>query len=120
VAGITTVAVCGVASGAWMLTHRHNDGPSVPRYASASDMAHRAGCGATFQLVTAPAGVQSAGECTVSGNLVQFRVQGVVVSANPWPSPTGSARVPLYVGNGWIVRATDVHTLNAVGARLAP
>jgi hypothetical protein len=120
VAGITAVTVCGVAAGAWALTHRQNDGPLVPTYSSAREMAHGAGCGATFHSVPAPSGVQSAGECTVAGHVVGFRVQRVIDTADPWPTTTGSERSPNYVGNGWIVHGGDVRTLDSVGARLAP
>jgi hypothetical protein len=83
-------------------------------------MARSADCAATFRPSAAPAGVQSAGQCTVGGHAVTFRVQRVINTANPWPMPTGVARTPNYVGNGWIVHCSDVRTLDAVGARLAP
>jgi hypothetical protein len=120
VGGITAVTVCGLAAGAWALTHRPDDGPQVPTYNSAREMAKQVGCATTFRSVRPPAGVQSAGECTVSGHVVAFRVQRVIDSGDPWPTSTGSERTPNYVGNGWIVHSSDRRTLDAAGARLAP
>ena len=120
VGALTVVGVCGVTAGAWALTHRQNDGPPVPKYATARDMAQRAGCTTTFRSLPAPAGVQSAGECTVGSYVVGFRVQQVIDTADPWPTAPGEGRSPNYIGNGWIVHSSDVKTLDAVGARLAP
>jgi hypothetical protein len=118
--GITTVTVCAVGTGAWALTHRHSEGPAVPKYATAREMATQAGCAATFHSLPTPSGVQSAGECTVSGHHVGFRVQRTIDTADPWQTRKGSVRAPNYVGNGWIVHSRDVRTLDVVGAKLAP
>jgi hypothetical protein len=120
VATITTLGVCALATGAWALTHRQNDGPPVPKYASAHDMAQRARCAATFHALPAPIGVRSAGECTIARHVVGFRVQRAIDTADPWPTASGGQRSPNIVGNGWIVHSADVKTLDAVGARLAP
>ena len=81
-------------------------------------MAKRAGCLATFRPVPAAPGVQSAGECTVSGEVVGLRVVRRIDSADPWPTKNGAV-VPNYVGTDWIVHARQVRTLDVVGARLA-
>lgn len=118
IAGITSAMVCGGAAGAWALTRGH--GAKVPMYASAREMAQRAGCAPTFRSLPAPSGVQSAGECRLLGQLVDLRVQRIINTANPWPMAHGARRSPNFVGNGWIVHSDDVRTLDIVGARLAP
>jgi hypothetical protein len=120
IAGLTTFTVCGVSAAAWAIVHRPDDGPPVPTYASARGMAHRAGCGATFRAVSKPADVQSAGECTVSGHVVAFRVQRVINTAAVWPTPGVSSPSHNYVGTNWIAHSSDLSVLEAVGARLAP
>jgi hypothetical protein len=80
-------------------------------------MALHAGCGATFHELRSLPGVQSAGECTVSGHRVGLRVVRHVNAADPWP--TNGVRVPNFVGNGWIVHTKNVAALDAVGASLA-
>jgi hypothetical protein len=78
-------------------------------------MAQRAGCAATFRSAPAPAGVQSAGECTVSGARVEFRVQRVINTADPWPT---SRLMHGYtcVGAGWMYHTTSLDAFRKIAA----
>jgi hypothetical protein len=115
--GATTVALLGVAGGGWAFASSSRAGTS-PSYGSARQMAARAGCLDTFSTEPAPPGVSSAGSCTISGNLVEFRVQQHIDTADPWPQAGAHAPAALFVGDGWLVRAVDLPAYRAATSRL--
>jgi hypothetical protein len=113
VAGVT-LAVAGAGGGtAYALSHRSHDGPTV-HYSNAAQMAKQAGCGQTFHVTQAPAGVRSAGGCVVDGHVVSFRVQKVIDPADAWPGRQG----PVLVSAGWMVNTQSFSALATVSRRL--
>jgi hypothetical protein len=80
-------------------------------YASASQMAARAGCARTYQPTTTYAGVLSAGRCRIHGAWVELRVLPNRAAAYAWlDGAHGPATTPKgfgVVGDGWVAHSLD-------------
>jgi hypothetical protein len=119
-ATVTAAVVAAGGGAAWALNHHQHGGRPVPMYRSAAAMAQKAGCANSFHSLAPPPLVQSAGWCRIDGQLVDFRVQRVINTANVWPSKSGGRLAPNIVSNGWVVHSGNVRVLDRVGARLDP
>jgi hypothetical protein len=110
--GVAAAAVVVAGGGtSWAaVAHRSADGTPV-RYASASEMAWRAGCAHTYQPTARYAGVVDAGRCRIDGAWVELRVLPSLMAAYAWldgtHGPTGAPRGYNVVGDGWVA-----HSLN--------
>jgi hypothetical protein len=107
--GVVTAVVSAGSGTAWALRHR-SDGPAV-RYATAAEMARRAGCARTYQATVAYAGVVSAGRCRLHGAWVELRVLPSLDAAYAWldgaHGPSGAPSGYNVVGDGWVAHSLD-------------